>query len=280
MHNTLSQFRDLENTRKTSAIFLQTECQTPEYWLYSDIAKMYPDYIEQPNPTKNAGKNILNAMLSHLRDRMEPQKLNTIIADHRDSYNTYDERMTRMTTWMLLKQFPQLIIPQIYMLTPGVKFSDMYQMSEKFSRIYWHGRVKTLEQQLNKQLISNKIPTSPVFSVATTAFFAGLNATDVAKHAGINKDYVELTNYMTAPALCECANALEYTLTALNNTPTNTNAKTTMFDAFCAARNHLLEHSATKTIDTVTKTHIDKITKELQKMENKFITEQINKKIR
>ncbi len=242
-------------------------------WLYSDIVTLFPEHFK-PDAKPDDITSIVKSQIPNTQ--LDTGATYKLIQKHVIPTDN-DIKFSRFGAWALLKQYPELIAPQFYMLTPGQKLPTIYdETSIKFSRIFWYDQVKKAEQQLHNFLTRYKQSTEKMFNTAHNQFFGGMTRDTICKITGITDKRAQndLPAFMPTPLLqayirvfwgVSCSSIIARTEPIMQN-------------CMATARNEVKTQTGNTPEYNMSTIHVDTIRQQLQNIEHAFIKTHIHQK--
>lgn len=264
-----------------------------EYWLFSDLYNLfgYPylgshknivdtvgatikfsDY--QKLPQKNSEKilrapNFYSFYSAHVVSIINSYDINSpngVI----QKQNGQDARLSRYACWTLLKQWPNMIFPQLYFIMPNADFDSVYSAAYKFSRIYQRNELTRAEKILNGIAHRNKSDMRQFNAAMHRAFFYTADLDTLKNMYGIKGT---IFDYMGSRSLMARQNALNDVINKYNLNPKMSfHAFSDMlYQELVNARVRMIKSTGRTPENDLSRKSVNQVSSELKKMEREFI---------
>ncbi len=244
-----------------------------DYWLYSDIVTLFPEHFN-PDTKPDDITHIVKSQIPNTQ--LDTGATYKIIQKHVTPTDN-DIKFSRFGAWALLKQYPELIAPQFYMMTPGQKLPTIYdETSTKFSRIFWYDQVKTTEQRLYHFLKLHNQSTESMLNTVHNQFFGGMTHSTICKINGITDKRAQndLPAFMPTPLL----QAYIRVFWDVSCSSIIARKEPIMRRGMATARNEVKAQTGYTPEYNMSAIHVDTIRQQLQNIEHAFIKTHIRQK--
>ncbi len=289
-YNTLRQNTHRVNDGMTPSLFATPdapEFNNTEYWMFSDLCKLFPDYISMDYmssalgnamnfATDTLGKNKSTAgqTFAALYNRHIQYTSNTYTINNQTHKNASDARLTRFACWALLQQYPKLIFAHLFFIMPDSDFKTLYDASNKFCRIYWRNIIAQHQRTISGIICHHTSNPALYNHTSGDAFFAHKHPQDIKDKYHIPQiDHDPLRNYMLPDSLVAYAHALKNAIYKYDIAPNKTlQALTNALESqLTYARYRLIQTTGHAPEQDLSPTPISQIQSEYKKLEREFI---------
>lgn len=271
-----------------------------EYWHYSDLHNLFGDtyFSLTPNMDANVYRHIYMPKTPiPKRGQIELTPTDTqfhdehVIPIHHSftlGYNHYrnatDLELSRYTCWCLTRQSPQQMFSRLYFLHPNITFIELYRINHEYRRIELRNILSGLEKQLNGILYRLNANFGVFNHETIRPFFGGYKSDELRDMHNIKNKTAPLMDYVGPLTLMARINALDTTLRTYNRTQYQMSVSDlsyTLGDELIRQRRILkYELKTYPESDINPNTPIQKLQRQLNNIEQNFIKEYANKKLR
>lgn len=264
-----------------------------EYWLFSDLYNIFgysymgahqniTDTIRstikfsdfQKLPIKNS-ENVLRA----------PDFYNfytghaTLIVNNYDiggpngiirKQNGPDAKLTRYACWSIMKQWSNMIFPQLYFIMPNTEFNTLYDAAYKFSRIHQRDELARAEKTVNGIAYRNNANMRQFNAAMHRAFFY---TTDLDSIKDAYDIHGTIFDYMGARSLMARQNALNEAIQKFNTNPKMSfrTFSDILYQELVNSRVKMIRNTNRSPENDISHKSISKLSRELKGMEQVFI---------
>ena len=268
-----------------------TAKQDTEYWFFSDIFNIYNN---ETTPTDNIDmthtikKNLYMPIdLSKNKTTLVPCDMDFLykhIAQVKHAYKlghheykrANDLQMTRYTCWCLSKFFGDQNFSYTYFMSPIIQQNMTFEMIEKlsyqFSRPYARDLLAKYSQRFNGLICELKGDLSIMNNKKIRSFFNGHDSKSLKATYGITSHQASILDFMGTYSLEFMTNGLSKAIMQFSKKNKNIyQFEEIMNQELIKARQDMITQTGIKPENDIYKTTTDKVKRELQNTENKFI---------
>ena len=268
-----------------------------EYWLYSDLHDLYGElyFPSQTNWQTYAQSQIVQPAIP--KNRLHtiqltdpwPSFTNEHIVPaheiHPDTKKQSDVAMTRYACWCATRRNPAMIFSRTYFILPTITdFTELYNTSYQFARVYLRNELATQEKNLAgvlKQLHANHQQFN--HQTVQRAFFYGYSADEIkSAHRIVIKPNDPLANYMGPASLHAKACAISNTLHrfGMSRRASLEVLKIIMHEELTKERVRTIQTTGLRPEQDIHQTHILDVRNRLHQTEQEFIRKYHNIKLK
>lgn len=305
---TLNQNRNTQNTTTQFSLFPDTIPNTPnlttEYWLYSDLNKLFGPTLfpTTPNMDLHTWKHLVMPTTPQ-PSRAKPTLQNANydfysrhIAQIHHAYslsggqtfkNAIDLQLSRYACWCLTRKNPELIFAHTYFLspsiTPNASYPDIHQYAMQFTRVNLREQLKYYEKILNGIIYRLNAGYSMLRHEMTRTFYYGRTESDLKEIHNIpERPNSPLSDYMGHASLRARIFALhdaieQFGKSYYKNTDT---LRGILNEELTKHRVKMIQNTNRAPEQDITHTPVSQIESKLNKLEQTFISQYANIKIR
>ncbi len=300
IYDTLNQTKHIIDCAGQTSLFPDlykpTKSIHAEYWLYSDLCKLYdqPYFPTQTDWATYARSQIVQPAIPtnksqkiHLTVPWAEFCNEHIIPANELQSNTKqsDIAMSRYACWCMVRRNPAMIFSRSYFIMPqNTTFNELYDTSYQFARVHLRNELATWERNLAgvlKQLHANHSAFN--HEIVQRAFFYGYSSEDIKNAHRIQvKNNDPLANYMGPASLyaktCAIINAINRfeQLTKPRLEP----FKIIMHEELTKARVQTIKTTAHRPEQDIYPIQVSKIETQLTQIEQEFIRKYHNIKLK
>lgn len=296
-HNirTINQSPEISNSNIPTQDNQYSEC-----WLYSDLHNLLgADFFPtSPNMDANVYKHIyMPCTPNNKRGKIELVPSNATFHDahvvpiHHSftlgvvGYkNATDLELSRYACWCLMRQSPSLMFERLYFLHPNITYFELYKSNTEFNRIQLRNLLSTYEKRLNGILYRISANFSLFNHETIRPFFGGYTTEELRDMYNIKNKSAPIFDYVGPLTLMARINALDKTIRAYNRTGHTMSAHDLSYNLWqdlISERNNLVySHQTYPEGDIRPNMPVQKLQRQLNNIEQNFIREYANKKLR
>ena len=183
-------------------------------------------------------------------------------------------KLSRYASWMLMKQFPNMIFSQLYFMTPNASLDELKKQSYNFSRIYLRKNLANAEKIVASILYRYKTNLKKIFHEMNTIFFNDIPIKDIkAKYDILQKQNDPITNYLGAYSILALQTALSSSIEKKDQSRNMSLA--TFYNILTYEisfqREKLIQEKGIYPEKEIMQTPVKKINSQLKQMERRFI---------
>ena len=270
-----------------------TELNDTEYWLFSDLYNLFGEsYVGKHD-------NIMDTVLENIHPTdfksvypqtpngiAQPKTFESFYTDHAVKINhDYiinsifgntlrkngpDAKLTRYACWKILQPWGRMIFAQLYFMNPGIKFTELYNMSYKFARIYQRNALTQSNKIINGIAHRNNANMRQFNNMLHRAFFYTSDINTIKDYYNIRG---KIYDYMGVHSLLARRNALNRAISKLDENPNMNFNKFTeiLYTELINNRVKMIQQTNRPPEQDISQKSISQLTGELKKMERKFI---------
>lgn len=306
---TLTQARTVQNNTTQFSLFPDTIPNTPnltaEYWLYSDLNKLFGPTLfpTSPNMDTHVWKNLLmpetpkskhsktitlqnanyNFYSGHVATTHHPYSL----YGGQTFKNAADLQLSRYACWCLTRKNPELIFARAYFLSPSIapnaSYDTIRQYATQFRRINLREQLKYYEKILSGIIQKLDAGHSMLRNEMTRTFYYGYHESDLKDIYKIpTKQNDPISNYMGVASLIARISALRNTIDRFGKSYYKNidTLRGILYEELTNQRVKMIQNTSRAPEQDMTPTPVSRAQSKLSELEQTFIAQYANTKIR